>query len=82
MELLSCTNGICISHLLFADDSFIICQDTMEEGQCLLQILMRYEATSGQAINRQKTFIFFSKNTRQVGKTDIQALLGVRVIEE
>lgn len=51
----------------------------MEEGQCLLQILMRYEATSGQAINRQKTFIFFSKNTRQVGKTDIQALLGVRV---
>ena len=80
--ILSCTNGICISHLLFIDDSFIICHATVEEGQCLLQILRHYEVASGQAINRQKSSIFFSRNTRQVVKTNIQALLGARVMEE
>ena len=62
--ILSCKNGVCISHLLLADDSFIFCQATMEEGQHLLNILGRYEAASKQAINRHKTSIFFSKNTR------------------
>ena len=48
--ILSCKSGVRISHL-FANDSFIFCQATMEEGQHLLNILGRYEATSGQAIN-------------------------------
>ena len=72
--ILSCTNGVCISFLLLADDSFIFCQATLEESQHLLEILRRYEAASGQAINRQKTSIFFSRNTKQTVKMDIQAL--------
>ena len=62
--ILSCTNRVCISHLLFADDSFIFCQATMEECHHLMNLLECYESASGQAINRQKTSIFFSKNTR------------------
>lgn len=37
--ILSCTNGVCIFHLLFADDNFIFFQATVEEDQCLLEIL-------------------------------------------
>ena len=30
--ILSCTNGVCISHLLFADDSFTFSQAMVNEG--------------------------------------------------
>ena len=69
--ILSCTNGVCISHLLFSYDSFIFCQAILEESQHLLEILRRYEGTSSQAINRQKTSIFFSRKTKQTVKMDI-----------
>ena len=45
--ILSCTNGVCISHHLFADDSFIFCQSTMEEGVDLLEILGHDEVALG-----------------------------------
>ena len=48
----------------------------MEEGQYLLDILGKYEAASSQAINRQKTSIFFGQNTRHSIKMDIQSLFG------
>ena len=59
----SSQNGIWVSHLIFANDSLLFCQATMEESQKLLQVLAQYEAASGQAINRRKTSLFFSKNT-------------------
>lgn len=52
--ILSYTNEVCISHLLFVDNSFIFYQATMEEGQHLPDILEKYEAAFSQAINRQK----------------------------
>ena len=48
----------------------------------MLEILGKYEAASGQAINRQKTTLFFSKNTRQEVRDAIQQLLGARVMSE
>lgn len=78
----SCTNGVSISHLLFANDNFIFCQVTMEEGWHLLEILERYEAALGQAISRRKTSIFFSRSTRQSVREDIPTLFGARVMED
>ena len=79
--ILSCTNEVCISHLLFANDSFIFCQAIVEECQHLLQLLRRYEEASGQAINRQKMTVFFSRNTRLEVKMAIQGLMGARIME-
>ena len=46
----------------------------------MLAILGKYEAAFGYAINRQKTTLFFSKNTRQEVRNDIQQMLGAQVM--
>ena len=54
----------------------------MEECQRLLDILGMYESALGQAINSQKTSLFFSRNTRAEVKSDILNLLGARVMND
>ena len=72
---------MCISHLFFADDSFIFCQATEGECQHLLELLSQYEQASGQAINRQKMTLFFNPNTKTEVKVAIQGMMGARIME-
>ena len=67
--ILSSQHGVCISHLLFANDNLLFCKATVGECQQLLHILGQHEAASGQAINCQKTALFFSKNTKPKVRT-------------
>ena len=56
--------ALAISHLFFADDSILFYQTTKEACDALQEILDTYEVASGQLVNKEKTNIFFSKNTR------------------
>lgn len=76
----SSQHGVSVSRLLFADDSLLSCRATIGECQRLLHLFGQYEVASGQAINRQKTSLFFSKNTRPKIRKAIQQLLGARVM--
>ena len=58
-----CRNGPKLTHLFFADNCLIFCRSTLEECAKIQELLAVYEAVSGQMINKEKTALFFSKNT-------------------
>ena len=48
---------VCVSHLLFADDTLIFCKDNEEQMAYLRWTLMWFEAASGLKINMEKSSI-------------------------
>ncbi|XP_062102834.1 uncharacterized protein LOC133812999 [Humulus lupulus] len=60
-----------ISHMLFADDSYLFCKASMEEAVHVKELLHSYQVASGQQINLAKSSVFFSTNTRIETRQDI-----------
>ena len=77
-----CRRGPKIPHLFFADDSIIFGRATKSEGLEMLRILKVYEYSSGQQLNKQKTSLFFSRNTRGEIQNKIKIIFGAQVIKQ
>ncbi|KAL0395298.1 UNVERIFIED_CONTAM: putative mitochondrial protein [Sesamum latifolium] len=69
-----------VSHLLFADDTLVLCQGTQEALQCVGRILREFEAASGLMVNLEKSSVAFSQNIFENLKNDLASMLGVRVV--
>ena len=69
--------GTKINHLFFADDSLLFCRASVPEWAHIQTLLDIYERASGQKLNRDKTSIFFSTNTKEETKQFIMHLAGV-----
>ena len=78
----ACPQGPQISHLFFADDSIIFCQAISVDYAHLEHILETYEQASGQQLNRDKTALFFSKNTTLEVQEDIKHRFRAEVIRQ
>ena len=66
-----------ISHLLFADDSFLFFRANNQEAEGVKAILDEYARLSGQSINYQKSGIFFSTCVKQDKQAEISSILRV-----
>ncbi|XP_042939342.1 uncharacterized protein LOC122274363 [Carya illinoinensis] len=67
-----------INHLFFVDDSLLFCRANAREWSSIYFLLNLYEEASGQKLNKTKTSIFFSPNTKPATKEYILSLAGTR----
>ena len=66
-----------INHLLFADDTMFFLNANEENCEALVNILHSYEEASGQAINKEKSAITFSKRAPNAIKNPIKEALQI-----
>jgi hypothetical protein len=72
-----CREAPSVSHLLFADDSLLLFEANERNAQTIRSILDTYEACSGQVINKDKSSILFSKNTKQEQKNKVTHIMNI-----
>ncbi|KAL9681577.1 hypothetical protein QQ045_013362 [Rhodiola kirilowii] len=68
--------SIQINHLLYADDLLIFSNGSINSMRNLHHLILEFCSISGQALNPQKSTIFFSKNIQYDRKADLLILTG------
>ncbi|XP_021714646.1 uncharacterized protein LOC110682599 [Chenopodium quinoa] len=74
-------NGPDITHLFFADDSLLFTRATRQECSVIVDLLNKYEATSGQKINLEKSEVSFSKGVSMPARITFSSVLGTEMVE-
>lgn len=70
-----------LSHLLFADDAVFFLTGSLMECQNLSNILNQYSLATGQAINRNKSGIFFSPSCPMSLQNNLASELRVPILQ-
>lgn len=71
-----------MSHLLFADDTVIICQTNGVVARVVMGLLRMYILVFEQQINLEKSQIVFSRNVCGDLRESIRGILGVQVVDK
>lgn len=67
-----------ITHMFFADDTYIFCKAKETEADHVLDVLKIFESSSGQKIKARNSSIFFSRNTDQGVRDVVCNMLNFR----
>ncbi|XP_060972201.1 uncharacterized protein LOC133038159 [Cannabis sativa] len=71
-----------VSHMFFADDSYIFCRANEREASNVQTLLNVFEQASGQKINAEKSSIFFSRNTAVHVRDTICGDMGIHEADD
>lgn len=72
-----CNKAPSITHMFFADDSYLYCKANMEEANRVSSMLQCFENASGQKVNTAKSSVFFSSNMSAGTKSELCEVLGM-----
>lgn len=70
-----CKRAPSVSHLLFADDSYLFCKESEQEAMRMNDVLQTFEEASGQRVNVVKSQVFLNTNVAQECRSDICNIL-------
>lgn len=71
------SSGPSVHHLLFADDSLLLCKANTVEALEIVRCLQLYGDASGQMINKQKSSIIFGSHVPLATKDAVKQTLGI-----
>jgi hypothetical protein len=74
-----CNRARWITYLLFADDSLIFIDASTQGAARLNTILQMYNEASGQMVNREKSYIFFSSSILEENRDLVKQELDIMV---
>lgn len=66
-----------VHHLLFADDSLLLCKANAVEAAEILDCIQRYGEASGQLVNNLKSSVIFGSLIPEETKEEIKIILGI-----
>ncbi|CAL1384061.1 unnamed protein product [Linum trigynum] len=69
-----------ISHLFFANDSYLFLRGSLTQCENLIDVLNEYEELSGQRVNLEKSAVCFSKNVSIPDQEFLAQILGVSAV--
>ncbi|XP_013608296.1 PREDICTED: uncharacterized protein LOC106315069 [Brassica oleracea var. oleracea] len=69
--------GPAVHHLLFADDSLLMCKASKEESLVIIDCLRRYGEASGQVINKLKSSVIFGAKVSEQDRAEIKRILEI-----
>lgn len=70
-------NAPVVSHMLFADDSYMYCKANGEGTRSAMDLLQQFQNASGQQVNLAKSSIFFSPNTDTNTRSEVCSIMGI-----
>lgn len=77
-----CKKAPVVSHIFFANDSYIYCKAETEEARNVMELLEIYEKASGQKINSNKSTMFFSDNITEYNKEQVCQVFCIREADD
>ena len=75
-------NGPIITHVMYADDVVLFSKASRKDAASLVKTLEKYCRWSGQAINKNKSGVFFSKYTQNQARRSIKGILQVKSLKK